>query len=74
MLLPTKHLPTDRSALGSGARLLPVLRERLTVSEAWEQVSRSGTIATFDQFILGLDFLFMLGLVVYREGRLVRND
>jgi hypothetical protein len=73
MILPTKHLPLDKSAIGSAAILLRNHSRPMTVSELWENVAERG-IRTFDQFILGLTLLYTLGAVTYRDGRLVRDD
>jgi hypothetical protein len=70
MILPTKHLPLDKSAIGSAAILLRRFAAGLTVSELWERVSSDG-IATFDQFVMGLTLLYALGIVDHRNGRLV---
>jgi hypothetical protein len=58
MILPTKHLPLDKSALGSAAILLRHHTYPMTVSELWDKVSEHG-IRTFDQFTLGLTFLYI---------------
>jgi hypothetical protein len=73
MILPTKHLSLDKSAIGSAAILLRNLNSGSTVSQLWEGVSDRG-IATFDQFVMGLTLLYMLGAVDHRNGRLVRRD
>lgn len=70
MILPTKHLPLDKSAIGSAAILLRSFAAGLTVSELWERVSADG-IATFDQFVMGLTLLYALGILDHRNGRLV---
>lgn len=69
MILPTKHLPLDKAALGAGAIVLRNLTEPRTVSELWERASSSG-ISTFDQFVMALDLLYALGAVAQHEGRL----
>jgi len=69
MILPTKHLPLDRSALGTSGLVLRHLREPQTVSELWERVSDAG-VATFDQFVMALDLLYVLGAVEQDEGKL----
>jgi hypothetical protein len=73
MILPAKHLSLDKSAIGSAALLLRDFAGTPTVSELWDAVSDRG-IATFDQFMMGLTFLYLLGAIDHREGRLVRCD
>jgi hypothetical protein len=69
MILPTKHLPLDKSAIGASAVVLRNLTEPRTVSELWEEVSKAG-ISTFDQFVMALDLLYTLGALDQLEGRL----
>ena len=70
MLLPTKHRPIDKSAVGLAAIVLRSFTGRPTVSELWERAARGG-VSTFDQYVMALDLLFLLGIVEYRDGRLV---
>ena len=77
MILPTKHIRLDRSLLGLGAELLPLLDNDRTVSSLWDAFSkqrqRVGTSSiTFDWFILGVDFLFTAGTIELHDGRLRR--
>jgi hypothetical protein len=71
VILPTKHLPLDKSALGSAAILLLRLTGAPTVSELWERVAVFDDTATFDQFVMALDLLFIVGVVAHRDGRVV---
>lgn len=71
MILPTKHVPLDKSALGAAAIVLRDLTEGATVSEVWDAASASG-VATFDQFVAALDLLFLVGVVAHRDGRVAR--
>jgi ABC-three component (ABC-3C) system Middle Component 6 len=73
MILPTKHLAVDKSAIGAAALVLRSLSGPATVSELWERAADTG-IATFDQYIMGLTFLHLLGAVEFRDGRLIRSD
>jgi hypothetical protein len=72
MILPTKHVPLDRSALGTAALSLSALSTPRTVSELWEIPAVQDTVGTFDQLVLGLDLLYTVGLIQYKDGRLVR--
>lgn len=73
MILPTKHLPSDRTLLAAGARILRELQTPATVSVAWDRVRTDPSMPTFDRFVLALDFLFALGLVSLQRGRLTRT-
>lgn len=73
MILPTKHLPLEKSALGSGALILRALSRPLTVSELWHRTRGTQGVATFDQLVLGLDFLYALSAIDIADGRIVRR-
>ena len=70
MILPTKHIPPDRSLIAIGAELLRIVRKPMTVSAIWEafkgSAGRSGV--GYDWFVLALDLLFMLGAIEHAKG------
>ena len=74
MILPTKHMRTDRSLLGVGAEVLQTLERPMTVSKLWDEIrsrrNRVDSAAPIDYrwFILSLDFLYMIQAVVLRRG------
>ena len=78
MILPTKRLPEDRALLAIGADVLLTLWRPQTVSKVWEEMKRArmarntSTPLPFDWFILSLSFLFSIGAVDLRDGRLHR--
>lgn len=76
MILPTKHIKTERALLGVGAELLGFIKKEVTVSQVWDsfRLSRNQCIApiTYDWFILALDFLFAINAVSYEKGLLMR--
>ena len=74
MMLPTKHLPLEKSALGTAAVISRYLSPRMTVSELWEQVTSDVHVSSFDQLVLGLDVLHLMGLVNYDGGWLIGGD
>jgi hypothetical protein len=74
MILPTKHLSPSRSLLGVGGILLNELHQPLTVSDLWERVRSRPDVTTFDRFVLGLDLIFMMGLIHLDEGYLKRRE
>ena len=73
MILPTKHLPLEKSALGTAAVVLGLVGTRSTVSEAWERASADGIVETFDQLVAGIDLLYLMGILDYADGWLVRT-
>lgn len=73
MILPTKHLPLERTLLAGGADVLALLDRPQTVSQVWDRVSGTMAFPTFDHFALALDVLFALGMVDFDDGRLRRT-
>ena len=73
MILPTKHLPLERTLLAAGAQLLRRLERPLTVSSLWDDVRRDVAFPSFDHLVLALDVLFALGLVTLEDGRVTRG-
>lgn len=70
MILPTKHIKLSNSLLNVGAVLLKYLDEHRTVTSLWNVTRSLSEVKTFDRFTLGLDFLFMLGIVDFQDGLL----
>lgn len=73
MILPDKHLPTERSLVSLGAVVLEQLRHPRSVSALWESVRQSPGIGTFHQFTLAVTFLFTIGAVIYIDDLLCRK-
>ena len=69
MILPTKHLPLERTLLAAGAQLVRRLERPLTVSSLWDDVREDVAFPSFDHLVLALDVLFALGLVTLEDGR-----
>ena len=78
MILPTKHVRTDRALIGVGAELLTILRVPMTMSRLWNEVRSGRYSATgrapigYQWFVLSLDLLFMIGAIELRRGLLQR--
>jgi len=72
MILPTKHIKLSNSLLGVGATLLKYLDRNRTVTSLWNETRTLPEIKTFDRFTLGLDFLFMMGVINFQDGLLRR--
>jgi len=78
MILPTKHLPSDRSLIGIGGDVLALLDEPKTVSRLWDELRESRKrrrkhAVTFDRFVLALDFLFTIDGVHLCRERIVKG-
>ncbi len=80
MILPTMHIPPDRSLIGVGGKILSLLEEPMTVSRLWDDFrdvrSAFPTQATisYHWFLLSLDFLYMIGAIDFERGLLRRLE
>ncbi|MCX6704594.1 MAG: hypothetical protein NTZ07_04100 [Candidatus Woesebacteria bacterium] len=72
MILPTKHIKLSNSLLNVGAEILKHLEEAQTVTSLWNKARTVSHVKTFERFTLGLDLLFMLGIVDFKDGLLRR--
>jgi len=68
VILPTKHIYVQSSLLGVGATLLSLLEEEATVSSLWNRARTLPNIKGFDRYTLGLDILFLVGLIRFEDG------
>ena len=73
MILPSKHIKLSNSLINIGAVLLKNLESRCTVTLLWDKTRILPEIKIFERFTLGLDLLFMFGLIEYREGLIMRS-
>lgn len=76
MILPGKHIRSDRSLIVIGGEILQELAEPRTVSELWDLV-RAGRKSraessqlTYDWFVLALTLLFGMSAIRYDGDRL----
>jgi hypothetical protein len=74
MILPTKHVSLDKSLLGAGAAVLPLLSEPMTTTGIWERVKHAPEIGAYGRFVLTLDFLFAIGAIDMVEGLIIRKE
>ena len=77
MILPTKRITEDRSLLGIGSDIVPLLDEPKTVSRLWKEFQErrrrtASSIVTYDWFVMALDLLFMLDAISMEKGLLRR--
>lgn len=72
MILPTKHIKLSSSLLNLGAILLKQMYETQTVSLLWDKTRILPEIKTFGRFTLGLDLLFILGIVDFKDGLIMK--
>lgn len=77
MILPKKHLSINESFFGFGGFLLQKLNTPVSVDELWEFYKDSYSNKkypvkfSFDQFIMTLDYLFIIGAIRKNEGGLL---
>jgi hypothetical protein len=72
MILPTKHLKLSNSLLSAGATLLKNIESPKTVTLLWNETKNLPEIRTFERFTLGLDLLFIMGIVDFKDGMIRR--
>ena len=76
MILPTKGIPPDAALLTVAGEIIFNLAESKTVSRLWDEMRKARathpSALPFDWFVLALDLLFMVGVVDYHKGRVVR--
>ena len=81
VLLPNKYVHEERTVIMAGGKLIHLLANPLTVTQLWEnykihQDKSKLPQVPFDLFILTLDFLYVVGALEFRKGKLRRlqND
>ncbi len=80
MILPRKQLSMSESLFGFGGFLLEQLNDGKTVDELWEiyKSAYSNNMYkvrfSFDQFIMALDYLFMIGAIGKDEEGVLRYE
>ena len=80
MILPTKHLRTERSLLGVGAEILSLLTKPMTVSSLWNAMRTQRSEATSEPpidyrwFVLTLDLLYLIGALELQSGILQKHS
>lgn len=82
MILPTKHLPVEKSLLAIGAEILLLLEEPITISRLWSEFTNAknrtttkkiyANTVTYDWFVLALDLLYFLDTIKLEFGLLRR--
>jgi hypothetical protein len=79
MILPSKHLASDRALLTLGARVLQALSEPRTVSALWDTIRQRRDIGrghgpiSYEWFVLSLDLLHTVQAIELENG-LVRKS
>ena len=77
MILPKKQLPLNESLFGFGAFLLKHIWTPISMHDLWEYYKNSYDTQTypvkfsFDQFIMTLDYLYIIGAIKENERGLL---
>jgi hypothetical protein len=78
MILPTKHLPVDRSLIVIGAEIVELLDEPKSVSRLWLDFQQSHeqhhARLSFDWFTLAVAMLFTIEGVELKGNRLRKRE
>ena len=72
MIIPNKNIRLRNSLLGMGTQILSELYTSETVSSLWEKIKKSKEINSFEKFILTLDFLFIMNLIKFEDGVILK--
>lgn len=78
MILPAKHIRTERALIGVGAEILALMQKPKTVSGLWDDLRARRSVEApnapidYNWFVLALDLLFMLGAIKIDSGVLIR--
>ncbi len=78
MILPTKHMRSDRALIGVGAEVLGVLGRPMTMSKLWDEIrSRrsadpSNPVIDYRWFVLALDLPYMIRAIELDRGLIRR--
>lgn len=73
MILPDKYIPLEETYLGLGWRALRLLERPQTVNSLWRQMKDIPEVASYQRFILTLDFLFLLHAIELGDDLLLRR-
>jgi hypothetical protein len=80
LILPQKHIKLSESIFGFGGFLLQLLHNPISVDELWEEHIRYNTsmgfpsFRSFDDFIITLDYLYIIGAIRQDERGLINCE
>lgn len=72
MIMPNKFLSEYDALIGVGSVLLDKLTVGKTLSTLWDETKDISNIGNFERFILGLDLLFILGLIEVKIDKIIK--
>jgi hypothetical protein len=72
MIMPNKIITVRYSLLHCGALILVALKDPDTVSSLREKTKNQEELSGYEKFIFTLDYLFLIGAIILRDGLIVR--
>lgn len=80
MILPSKHIRFSESLLGLGGIILHIIKEPKTIDEIWFKFSEINNdkkvfpaYHNFDNVVLALNYLFIVGAVSIDKNGKIQN-
>ncbi|WP_298627706.1 ABC-three component system middle component 6 [uncultured Legionella sp.] len=70
--MPNKFLSEHDALIGVGSVFLDKLAVGKTLSTLWDETKDISNIGNFERFILGLDLLFILGLIEVKIDKIIK--
>ena len=72
MILPGKHIKLSRSILNVSSVLIQNIDNRQSIATLYNKTISNPNIRTYEIFIMGLDLLFIFGLITLDDDRILR--
>ncbi len=78
MILPTKHLSSERALISVASEVLELISNKSTVSSVWNDLQENHSVllkygdVPYDWYVLSLVLLYMMGLIDKDNGYLIR--
>ena len=72
MILPGKHIKLSRSILNVSSVLIQNIDNKQSIATLYNKTISNSNIRTYEIFIMGLDLLFIFGLITLDDDRILR--
>lgn len=73
-LLPKKHISSEQSYLGFGAKIISMIKEPISLEKLWHKCNNSVVKHGYKDLILTLDYLYLVNIIsVDEEGYICLN-
>ena len=72
MILPGKHIKLSRSILNVSSVLIQNIDNKQSITTLYNKTISNSNIRTYEIFIMGLDLLFIFGLITLDDDRILR--